>query len=501
MDRLPPTPTAAENVVAAGLAKRCVSCRWHMPSGWLSRCRYTSKPSGRSRWTRTAWQGGARDLRLPAVGDPGALRVAPPHLHPDVGLRALRPSRLPLRRRARRCRSGPSRLSPDDDRPVVPFLPPRWMAASPMPSPIGSMKPSRWDRWSGSLGGRVVRRVRHQAGAGEPPKDCARCERSRAPNPCSIRRCSTPSAGRAALYVAPLGAPRPVGTAEPGKHPLWGLITGLRQDHWRTGARRAAAGERVRATYALRGPLDPSRLLAAAAAARGGQIGAGYRSYRDRGGVPRLGVRGLLEEAVVEVLPDHGDRLVTRSAGRWLRPPRDAGHRYPPHRPVAGRRHWARRPGRRGKAGHEGPPDTHPQCSRPAPDQGGGRAVLAADGGEGPQLRGARRGSMWSEPGTRRAWPLVEVADRTEDPPVAASSGSGPGRRCEQLSPPVGSPSSSPTARTTPRHDRPLPAGPAVSGVRVEARSGDACSMRSPARPPRVRVAIASSLAGPAWAG
>ena len=81
---------------------------------------------------------------------------------------------------------------------------------------------------------------------------------------------------------------------------------------------------------------------------------------------------------------------------------------------------------------------------------------------------------------------------------MAASSGSGPGRRCEQLSPPVGSPSSSPTARGS---------APARCVRCRLVRQCQVCEsrpdretpapMRSPARPmPPVRQSLRASGAG-----
>ena len=143
---------AAKNVVAAGLAKRVRAASRICHRGGSADVGTHRNLRDGAGGPAPLEQGGARDLRLPAVGDPGALRVAPPHLHPDVGLRALRPSRLPLGGHEPPLPIWPKPSPPHDDRPGRPRSAHlrRWMAASPMPSPIGSMTPSRWDRWSGS---------------------------------------------------------------------------------------------------------------------------------------------------------------------------------------------------------------------------------------------------------------------------------------------------------------------------------------------------------------
>ncbi len=117
-------------------------------------------------------------------------------------------------------------------------------------------------------------------------------------------------------YVAPLSvllgrAGPPSLPVSPGKGEAVGeLPPGVLDDR----ARRAAAGERVRSTYAL-APSDPSELLAATVApllAVGRSVLVIAPTGTEVEGLAS-GMRGLLGNAVVDVLPDHGDRLVTRA--------------------------------------------------------------------------------------------------------------------------------------------------------------------------------------------
>jgi primosomal protein N' (replication factor Y) len=222
-------------------------------------------------------------------------------------------------------------------------------------------------------------------------------------------------------YVAPLsvllgrsGPPSlPVAPGSVGSVP--GLPAGPLEDR----ARRAAAGERVRATYAL-APLDPSRLLAATAAPLI-EAGRSVLVIAPTGTeVESLasGLRGLLGEAVVEVLPDQGDRSVTAS---WSVA---CGH---PGTLVVGTHRTALWPvagiglavlvdeGRRAMKDRQTPTLNARDLLRT-------RAAVERFWllmvGRVPSCEALAVGvDVVREPGMRRAWPLVEVADRTEDPP------------------------------------------------------------------------------------
>ncbi len=184
-------------------------------------------------------------------------------------------------------------------------------------------------------------------------------------------------------------------------------------------ARRAAAGERVRSTYAL-APPDPSGLLAASAAP---VLGAGRSVLVVAPTGTEVesiaaGLRGLLGNAVVEVLPEHGDRAVTRA---WsLACGRPGTLLVGTHRtalwPIAGLGLGVLvDEGRRAMKDRQ-TPTLH------ARDLLRTRAAVERFWllmvGRVPSCEVLAAGvDVVRLPGSRRAWPLVEVADRTEDPP------------------------------------------------------------------------------------
>jgi primosomal protein N' (replication factor Y) len=184
-------------------------------------------------------------------------------------------------------------------------------------------------------------------------------------------------------------------------------------------AKRAAAGERVRATYAL-APKDPSMLLAATAAPLL-LAGKSVLVVAPTGvEVERLaaGLRDLVGSAVVEVLPDHDDRSVTASWSTACGQPASL---------VVGTHRTSLWPvadlglavlvdeGRRAMKDRQ-TPTLH------ARDLLRTRAAVERFWllmvGMVPSCEALGAGvEVLREPGTKRAWPLVEVADRTEDPP------------------------------------------------------------------------------------
>ena len=222
-------------------------------------------------------------------------------------------------------------------------------------------------------------------------------------------------------YVAPLSvllgrAGPPSLPVSPGKGEAVGELPPSALDDR---ARRAAAGERVRSTYAL-APSDPSALIASTAApllAAGKSVLVVAPTGTEVEGLAS-GMRELLGEAVVDVLPDHGDRLVTRA---WSQA---CGH---PGTLLVATHRTALWPiaqlglavlvdeGRRAMKDRQ-TPTLH------ARDLLRTRAAVERFWllmvGRVPSCEALDAGvEVVRVPGARRAWPLVEIVDRTEDPP------------------------------------------------------------------------------------
>ena len=278
---------AAKNVVAAGMAKRCelqVAYAIGVAQPMSVHIDTFGTEEGGS---AAVEQCGARGLRLPSFGNLGALRVATAHLHADLGVRAFRPSRVPVGVHRGRCRPGPGRLSLTTVARVVPDLPTFAVDAG-----FAYAVPDRLDDTIaiGSivrvpLGGRTVRGyvIGLSKGSAEGLREVRAVSGAQPvfrPALLNTLRWS------AQHYVAPLSVllgrsgppslPVAPGDVEVGRRAPTGVP---RRPSEKSSRRRAGAGH-IRSC--AQRPIDVAR-RDGGPAAPGGQVGADGRSHRGRG--------------------------------------------------------------------------------------------------------------------------------------------------------------------------------------------------------------------------